>query len=102
MPINVFGNSNSNDNGNKLDTSLFVQKRYLRTNYIEANIEVGIDLKNHYRIKNIPDPNCIRQAASKNYVGNSFNDPSIIKNNAHLDLKGRNITNARLIQVNQG
>ena len=26
MPINVFGNSNSNDNGNKIDTSLFVQK----------------------------------------------------------------------------
>ena len=39
MPINVFGNSNSNDNGNKIDTSLFVQKPYLRTSYIEANIE---------------------------------------------------------------
>ena len=26
MPINVLGNSNSNDNGNKTDTSLFVQK----------------------------------------------------------------------------
>ena len=30
MPINVFGNSNQN-NGNKIDTSLFVQKPYLRT-----------------------------------------------------------------------
>ena len=40
MPINVFGNSSSsNINGNKIDTSLFVQKPYLRTNYIEANIE---------------------------------------------------------------
>ena len=36
MPINVFGNSNSSDNGNKIDTSFFVQKPYLRSNYIES------------------------------------------------------------------
>ena len=55
MPINVFGNS-SNRTKNKIDTSLFVQKPYLRTNYIESNIEEDIDLKNQFRIKNIPDP----------------------------------------------
>ena len=43
MPINVFRNSNSNDNGNKIDTSLFVQKQYLRSNYIESNFEEDID-----------------------------------------------------------
>ena len=44
MPIKVFGNSSSsNDKGNKIITSLFVQKLYLRSNYIEANIEY-IDL----------------------------------------------------------
>ena len=100
MPINVFGNSSNNTN-NKIDTSLFVQKPYLRTNYIESNIEEDIDLKNQYRIKNLPDPISIREAASKNYVDNLFNDPSIIKNNAHIDLNDRNITNARFIQVNQ-
>ena len=36
MPINVFGNS-SNISDNKTDTRLFVQKPYLRTNYIESN-----------------------------------------------------------------
>ena len=37
MPINVFGNSSSSyDNGNKIDTSLFVQKPYLRTIYIKT------------------------------------------------------------------
>ena len=101
MPINVFGNSNSNDNGNKVDTSLFVQKPYLRTNYIEANIEEDIDLKNQYRIKNLPDPISIREAASKNYVDNLFNDSSIVKNNAHIDLNDRNITNCRFLSVNQ-
>ena len=101
MPINVFGNSNSNDKGNKIDTSLFVQKPYLRTNYIESNIEEDIDLKNQNRIKNLPDPISIREAASKHYVDNLFNDPSIIKNTEHKDLNDRNITNARFIQVNQ-
>ena len=44
MPKNVFGsNSSSYDNGNKVDTSLFVQKLYLRTNYLEAIIEEEID-----------------------------------------------------------
>ena len=100
MPINVFGNSSNNTN-NKIDTSLFVQKPYLRTNYIESDIEEDIDLKNQYRIKNLPDPISIREAASKNYVDNLFNDSSIVKNNVHIDLNDRNITNARFIQVNQ-
>ena len=100
MPINVFGNS-SNNSEQKIDTSLFVQKPYLRTNYIEANIEEDIGLKNQLRIKNLPDPINITEPASKYYVDNLFNDPSIVKNNAHIDLNDRIITNARFIQVNQ-
>ena len=100
MPINVFGNSSYNSD-NKIDTSLFVQKPYLRANYTKASIEEDIDLKNQFRIKNLPDPISIRDACSKNYVDNLFDNPSIIKNNAHIDLNDRNITNARFIQVNQ-
>ena len=100
MPINVFGNS-SNNSVNKIDTSPFVQKPYLRTNYIEANIEEDIDLKNQYRSKSLPDPISIREAASQNYVDNKSNDSSKVTNNSHLDLNDRNITNARFIQVNQ-
>ena len=100
MPINVFGNS-SHDNNNKNDTSLSVQKPYLRTNYIESKIEEVIDSKDQFRIKNLPDPISIREAASKKYVDKLFNDPSIVKNNAHIGLNDRNITNGRSIQVNQ-
>ena len=100
MMVNVIGNS-SNNSDNKIDTSLFVQRYYLRANYIEADIEEDIDLKNQFRIKNLPDPISIREAASKNYVDSLFNNPSIIKNNAHIDLNDRNVTNARFIQVNQ-
>ena len=78
-----------------------VQKPYLRTTYIEANIEAAIDMKSQYRITNLPDPITIREATSKNYFDKFFNDPSIIKNNGHIDLNDRDITNARFIQVNQ-
>ena len=101
MPNNVFGNSKSNNSGNKIDTSLFVQKPYLRSNYIESKLEEDIDLKNKYRIKKLPDPTNIQDACSKNYVDNLFNDPSIIKNTEHIDLNDRNITNAKFFQVNQ-
>ena len=64
MPINVFGNS-SNNSENKIDTSPFVQKLYLRTNYIESYIEEDIDMKNQFKIKNLPHPISIRDACSK-------------------------------------
>ena len=99
MPNIVYGKC-SNNSDNKIDTSLFVQKPYLRHNYKEANIEEDIDLKKQFRIKNLPDPMSIREAASKQYVDNFFNDPSIVKNTEHIDLNDKNITNARFIQVN--
>ena len=44
MPIIVFGNSSSShDSGIKIDKSLFVQKPYLRTKYLESNIEEDLD-----------------------------------------------------------
>ena len=64
MPINVFGNSSKNSE-NKIDSSLFVQKSYARTKYIESNIEKDIVLKEQFRIKNLKDPLNIREAASK-------------------------------------
>ena len=100
MPINVFGNS-LNNSEHKIDTSLYVQKPYLRTNYIESNFQEDIDLKKQLRIKHLPDPITIREASSKNYVDTLFNDSSILKNTVHIDLNDRNVTNARFFQVNQ-
>ena len=100
MPINVFGDS-SNNSDQKIDTSFLIQKQCLRTNYIEADIEEDIDLKNQFRFKNLPDLISIREACSKNYVDNLFNDPIIVTNTEYIDLNDRNITNARFIQVDQ-
>ena len=58
-------------------------------------------MKNQYRIKNLPDPVSIREAASKNYDNKLFNDPIMVKNTAHIHLNDKNITNVRFIQVNQ-
>ena len=104
MPNNVFGNSSSSNNGNKIDTSLFVQKPFLRTICIESNVEEDIDSKNQFRIEKLPDPLGIQEAASKNYVDTNYNDPSIIKsNNSHpdIDLNNKSIINVGLIEVNR-
>ena len=68
---------------------------------MEANIEEDIDLKNQFRIKNLPGPISIREAASNNYVDIFFNDHSIVKNTEHTDLNERNMANARFNQVIQ-
>ena len=72
MPINVFGNSINS--GNKIDTTMFVKKPYLKSNYIESNIEEDIDLKSQFKKKNLPDPTEIFDACNKNYVDDKFND----------------------------
>ena len=77
MPNNVFGNS-SNKSECKNDTRIFVQKSYLKTNYIELNMKEDIDLKHQYRIKNLPGPISVAETCSENYADNLFNDPIII------------------------
>ena len=80
--------------------SLFVKKPYLRTNYIEANIEEDIDLKNQFRIKNLPDPISIRDAGSKIYVDNKFKDSSIIKHTTQVDFNNKNPDDVRFVKIN--
>ena len=92
MPINVFGNSNSNNSDNKIDTSLLVKKPFVRTNYIEANIEEDIDQTSQFRIKNLPDPISFRIAASKLYVD--------IKYNNDIDFNEKNLGKLKFVKVN--
>ena len=99
MPINVFGDS-SYSHDNKIDTSLFVEKPYLRTNYIKSNIEQHIELKNQYRVENLLDPISIREIASKNYVDIKLNDPSIKKNTNYVDFNDKILDNVHSIKVN--
>ena len=99
MPINVFGNS-SNNSEKKVDISLFIQKLYLWYKFIEFNIGQDTDMKNQNTIKNLRDPISIREAASKNFVDNLFNDHSIIKNTAHVDINDKNLDYVPFVKVN--
>ena len=83
LPISVFGKSNQNII-NKIDNSQFVQKSYLRSNYIEENIDQDIDLKNQYRITNIPTPVNDKDFVKKIYIDNKISD-IIKKNNQNND-----------------
>ena len=56
---------------------------YLTTNYIKSTMEEDIEM-NHYRTKNFPDPINIGDGASKIYVDNKFNDPSVYKKTQHM------------------
>ena len=69
----------------------------MRNKYREANLEEDINLKNQYGIKNLPDPISIREAASKNYVDNRYNDPSIRKHTDHVDFNDKNLDIVRFI-----
>ena len=81
----------------KIDKSLFVQKPYLGTIYTESNFKDDIDLKNRFRIRNLPDPIPITDACSKNYVDNRINYHSIIKKTAHVDFNNKNLNKVRFI-----
>ena len=67
---------------------------------MKAITEEDIDSKNQYRIKILPDPNSIREAASKTYIDNKFIDPSIKKKTAHVDFNYKNLDNFRFVKVN--
>ena len=88
MPINVSENS-SHDNNNKIDTSIFVQKPYIRANYIENNMGEDFDFKNQYGNKNLPCPVKHKDAVCKSYVDSGLNDPCKIRKRARVDFKDK-------------
>ena len=79
----------SNISVNRVESSSFVQKPFLRTKSIEINSEEDIDLKIHYGTKSLKVPNSIVDAASKNYVDKLYKDPSRMKNDKDIDLKDK-------------
>ena len=84
----------------KIDTSSFLHKPFLRTNWFESNIEEDLDLKNQFRNENLPDPTTIREVASNCYVDSKCDDPGIVKNSAHVDLNDKSLDNVRFIKLN--
>ena len=89
--MNVFGSSSSSQSDSQIDTTNFVKKSYLKTNYIEANLEEDIDMKNQYYIKNLPNPinsnDCMNKIyADTNYLKiSNYDNNSIVRNNTNTN-----------------
>ena len=84
MTTMEFG-SPSNSFQNKFETSLIVHKRYLRTNYLESNFEEVNDMKSLFKIKKLLFLQVKVDAACKSLVDSGLNDPSVIRNTAHVN-----------------
>ena len=90
----------SRDYVKKIDTSIFVQKHYLRTKYIEANIEKDIDMNNQLKIRNLHCPVENSDAVGKSHLDGGLNDPSKIKNTAQIDFNDKNLDFVRFVKLN--
>ena len=84
-----FGSSSQSDS--QIDTTNFVKKSYLKTNYIETNMEEDIDMKNQFYIKNLPSAINLDDAISKrfgdtNYLKiTDYDNNSIVRNNRNMN-----------------
>ena len=65
----------------------------------ELDLKKIIDMVKQYKIKNLPDPISIKEAASKLYVDKKFSDPSIRKHSAHVDVNDRNLNNVKFVKI---
>ena len=57
-----------------------------------------MDIKNQFRIESLADPTA-REPATKVYIDETCNDPSIIKNTANFDSTDKNVDNTRIVKV---
>ena len=103
MPINVFGNSSysSNDNdNNKIDLSQNARKSFIRSNYIESDVDHNIDLKNQYKIINMTDPINNKDSVNKIYVDNKIADiiKRNIQNNGYISFLDNDNNECKLVK----
>ena len=108
MPRNVFGGSS--ETSSQIDTSSFVKKTYLRENYIESSMEEDVDMKNQFKIKNLPNPTNLQDPATKFYVDSKTNslvpfseldNNSIVRNNKNNNFNGNTFTGLESVYVNR-
>ena len=105
--MNVFDSSSSSQSDSQIDTTNFVKKSYLKTNYIETNMEEDIDMKNQYYIKNIPNPINSNDCMNKIYADtiylkiSSYHSNSIVRNDRNMNFNSTTFTGLNSIYVNK-
>ena len=87
-----------------------VSKTYIRANYIESNLEEDIDMKNQFKILNLPNPTLLQDPATKYYIDNKtvdlvpnseFDNTTIVRTNKNNNFNGNTITGCESVYVNR-
>ena len=87
-----------------------VTRSYIRANYIESNLEEDIDMKNQFKILNLPNPTLPQDPATKYYVDNKtvdlvpnseFDNTTIVRTNKNNNFNGNTITGCESVYVNR-
>ena len=96
--------------GSSATTNTGVTKSYVRANYIESSMVEDIDMKNQFKIKNLPNPTNLQDPATKFYVDSKTNklvsiseldNNSIVRNNKNNNFNGNTITGLESVYVNR-
>ena len=96
--------------GSSTSTNTGITKGYIKVNYIESNMEEDIDMKNQFKIKNLPNPTNLQDPATKFYVDSKTNNlvsiseldnNSIVRNNKNNNFNGNTITGLESVYVNR-
>ncbi len=89
----ISGSSATNNTG--------VTKSYVRANYIESNIEEDIDMKQQFKLKNLPNPTDDFDAVNKMYVDDKtiLVDNTLVRNNRDNDMGNNRITGVNMMYV---
>ena len=106
--MNVFGSSSSSSQSdNQIDTTNFVKKSYLKTNYIEVKFRRRYRYEKSYYIKNLPNPINSNDAISKRYADTNYlkisdyDNNSIVRNDRNMNFNSTTFTGLESIYVNR-
>ena len=87
-----------------------VTKTYIRANYIGSNLVEDIDMKNQFKILNLPNPTLLQDPATKYYVdiktldlvpNSEFDNTTIVRTNKNNNFNGNTITGCESVYVNR-
>ena len=67
---------------------------------LDPDDKLRLDEQDSIVISTLKLPKTIIELPTKSYVDSRLNDPSIIRNNAHVDFNDKNLDNVRIVKVN--
>ena len=85
-----------------------VRRKYVQANYIESNLEEDIDMKNEFKIINLPNPTLLQERALKYYMdtktfdlvpNSEFDNTTIVRTNEVKNFIGNTTLGGGIVYV---